>query len=180
MYHAGVPIFHEGSVLTLYQPLKALAHWVRHFRMRFFAIVSLKIRCLWMVKKTLKMLAAKKRRKSNTRQCVSAIDTTWGCIYFGHEFRTRCAKAFRTDVPLETWTRAESPTYSCVYPPLHHPRMKYWSCCKRKTSDFNTFLSQEGCTKGPHVWKKEDTVCVFCQILLMKLHSATYSPHSAV
>lgn len=36
--------------------------------------------------------------------------------------------------------------------------MKYWSCCKRKTSDFNTFLSQEGCTKGAHLWKKKNTV----------------------
>uniref|UniRef100_A0AAX7VH65 Cysteine and histidine-rich domain-containing protein 1 n=1 Tax=Astatotilapia calliptera TaxID=8154 RepID=A0AAX7VH65_ASTCA len=35
-------------------------------------------------------------------------------------------------------------------------RMKYWSCCKRKTSDFNTFLSQEGCTKGTHLWRKKD------------------------
>uniref|UniRef100_A0A673AR87 Cysteine and histidine-rich domain-containing protein 1 n=1 Tax=Sphaeramia orbicularis TaxID=375764 RepID=A0A673AR87_9TELE len=34
--------------------------------------------------------------------------------------------------------------------------MKYWSCCKRKTSDFNTFLSQEGCTKGTHLWRKKD------------------------
>lgn len=34
--------------------------------------------------------------------------------------------------------------------------MKYWSCCKRKTSDFNTFLSQEGCTKGTHLWRKND------------------------
>uniref|UniRef100_A0A8C9VBC4 Cysteine and histidine-rich domain-containing protein 1 n=1 Tax=Scleropages formosus TaxID=113540 RepID=A0A8C9VBC4_SCLFO len=40
--------------------------------------------------------------------------------------------------------------------PIFHEGMKYWSCCKRKTSDFNTFLSQEGCTKGHHMWKKED------------------------
>lgn len=40
---------------------------------------------------------------------------------------------------------------------MHHFRMKYWSCCKRKTSDFNSFLSQEGCNKGSHQWRK-DTV----------------------
>uniref|UniRef100_A0A5F8GKD1 Cysteine and histidine-rich domain-containing protein 1 n=2 Tax=Monodelphis domestica TaxID=13616 RepID=A0A5F8GKD1_MONDO len=34
--------------------------------------------------------------------------------------------------------------------------MKYWSCCKRKTSDFNTFLAQEGCTTGKHLWTKKD------------------------
>ncbi|XP_030056027.1 cysteine and histidine-rich domain-containing protein 1 [Microcaecilia unicolor] len=40
--------------------------------------------------------------------------------------------------------------------PIFHEGMKYWSCCKRKTSDFNTFLSQEGCTKGSHEWTKKD------------------------
>lgn len=48
----------------------------------------------------------------------------------------------------------------CMYHagfPIFHEGMKYWSCCKRKTSDFNTFLSQEGCTRGTHLWKKEDT-----------------------
>ncbi|KAG2456728.1 cysteine and histidine-rich domain-containing protein 1-like isoform X1 [Polypterus senegalus] len=41
--------------------------------------------------------------------------------------------------------------------PIFHEGMKYWSCCKRKTSDFNSFLSQEGCTKGSHLWRKNDT-----------------------
>uniref|UniRef100_A0A671VPP4 Cysteine and histidine-rich domain-containing protein 1 n=1 Tax=Sparus aurata TaxID=8175 RepID=A0A671VPP4_SPAAU len=41
--------------------------------------------------------------------------------------------------------------------PIFHEGMKYWSCCKRKTSDFNTFLSQEGCTKGAHLWRKKDS-----------------------
>ncbi|XP_068122897.1 cysteine and histidine-rich domain-containing protein 1 [Hyperolius riggenbachi] len=40
--------------------------------------------------------------------------------------------------------------------PIFHEGMKYWSCCKRKTSDFNTFLSQEGCAKGSHLWVKKD------------------------
>ncbi|XP_056267632.1 cysteine and histidine-rich domain-containing protein 1 [Pseudoliparis swirei] len=40
--------------------------------------------------------------------------------------------------------------------PIFHEGMKYWSCCKRKTCDFNTFLSQEGCTKGSHLWRKKD------------------------
>lgn len=41
--------------------------------------------------------------------------------------------------------------------PIFHEGMKYWSCCKRKTSDFNSFLSQEGCVKGKHMWTKTDT-----------------------
>ena len=30
--------------------------------------------------------------------------------------------------------------------------MKFWSCCQRKTSDFNQFLQQEPCSKGEHNW----------------------------
>uniref|UniRef100_F7DLN4 Cysteine and histidine-rich domain-containing protein 1 n=1 Tax=Ornithorhynchus anatinus TaxID=9258 RepID=F7DLN4_ORNAN len=40
--------------------------------------------------------------------------------------------------------------------PIFHEGMKYWSCCRRKTSDFNTFLAQEGCTTGKHLWIKKD------------------------
>ena len=34
-------------------------------------------------------------------------------------------------------------------------RMKYWSCCQRKTSDFDNFLNQVGCQEGNHVWLKK-------------------------
>lgn len=53
-------------------------------------------------------------------------------------------------------TNPEIPVAACSF----ISRMKYWSCCKRKTSDFNTFLSQEGCAKGTHMWRKKDTVRV--------------------
>lgn len=46
----------------------------------------------------------------------------------------------------------------CVFHPgfpIFHEGMKYWSCCRRKTSDFNTFLSQEGCSTGDHVWRND-------------------------
>ncbi|XP_059564153.1 cysteine and histidine-rich domain-containing protein 1 isoform X4 [Myotis daubentonii] len=49
----------------------------------------------------------------------------------------------------------------CVYHsgvPIFHEGMKYWSCCRRKTSDFNTFLAQEGCTTGKHMWTAKDAV----------------------
>ena len=35
-------------------------------------------------------------------------------------------------------------TYMCRY--------KYWTCCQRRTSDFDEFLKQEGCTTGEHKW----------------------------
>jgi hypothetical protein len=37
-------------------------------------------------------------------------------------------------------------------------RMKYWSCCQRKTSDFDTFLNQEGCQEGSHLWFKSEVI----------------------
>jgi hypothetical protein len=33
--------------------------------------------------------------------------------------------------------------------------MKYWSCCNKKTSDFNAFLEQVGCSQGNHCWIKD-------------------------
>ncbi|CAL8266327.1 unnamed protein product [Merluccius merluccius] len=61
---------------------------------------------------------------------------------------------------MKSFSGAASNEEVCAYHsgfPIFHEGMKYWSCCKRKTSDFNTFLSQEGCVKGTHIWRKEDT-----------------------
>jgi len=41
--------------------------------------------------------------------------------------------------------------------PVFHEGMKYWSCCQRKTSEFQEFLEQQGCDMGQHKWVKEDT-----------------------
>lgn len=35
---------------------------------------------------------------------------------------------------------------------LHCLSYRYWSCCLKRTSDFDEFLRQEGCTKGKHRW----------------------------
>ncbi|NXD72946.1 CHRD1 protein, partial [Eolophus roseicapillus] len=62
-------------------------------------------------------------------------------------------------VMLMTYEGPQSTEEVCIYHcgvPIFHEGMKYWSCCKRKTSDFNTFLAQEGCTTGTHVWTKKD------------------------
>ena len=45
----------------------------------------------------------------------------------------------------------------CLYHegvPVFHEGMKFWSCCQRKTSDFDAFLDQVGCVEGKHIWKK--------------------------
>ena len=49
--------------------------------------------------------------------------------------------------------------------PIFHEGMKFWSCCQRKTSDFQSFLNQEGCMLGEHKWKKDD-VSLFLILLL--------------
>lgn len=49
----------------------------------------------------------------------------------------------------------------CIHHPgvaVFHEGMKYWSCCKRKTSDFTAFLSQKGCVTGTHEWKLKSAV----------------------
>jgi len=46
---------------------------------------------------------------------------------------------------------------SCLYhtgTAIFHEGIKYWSCCKRKTTDFASFLDQIGCTQGHHCWEK--------------------------
>ena len=50
--------------------------------------------------------------------------------------------------------------------PIFHEGMKYWSCCRRKTTEFDNFLDQEGCETGKHLWIKpevqgEKTSCRF-------------------
>jgi len=36
--------------------------------------------------------------------------------------------------------------------PVFHEGMKYWSCCQRKTTEFQHFLDQEGCEIGSCKW----------------------------
>ncbi|XP_030286943.1 cysteine and histidine-rich domain-containing protein 1 [Sparus aurata] len=48
--------------------------------------------------------------------------------------------------------------------PVFHEGYKYWSCCCIKTTDFNAFLDQKGCTMGKHRWiPKQDKKKVACR-----------------
>ena len=51
--------------------------------------------------------------------------------------------------------------------PIFHEGMKFWSCCQRKTSDFQSFLNQEGCMLGEHKWKKDD-VSLFHKVIFKR------------
>ncbi|KAL1139721.1 hypothetical protein AAG570_006699, partial [Ranatra chinensis] len=42
--------------------------------------------------------------------------------------------------------------------PVFHEGLKFWSCCTKRTTDFNTFLEQVGCTVGEHVWFEKTNV----------------------
>ncbi|KAF6728223.1 Cysteine and histidine-rich domain-containing protein 1 [Oryzias melastigma] len=48
--------------------------------------------------------------------------------------------------------------------PVFHEGYKYWSCCCIRTTDFNAFLDQKGCTTGKHRWvPKQDKKKVACR-----------------
>lgn len=58
----------------------------------------------------------------------------------------------------QAYNGADAGNLSCKHhpgTPIFHEGMKYWSCCKKKTSDFNVFLEQVGCTQGDHCWLTE-------------------------
>ncbi|KAI6203797.1 hypothetical protein M3Y94_00597800 [Aphelenchoides besseyi] len=59
----------------------------------------------------------------------------------------------------ELFNGPESNNTTCTFHPGHeifHEGMKYWSCCEKKTSNFEAFLQQPGCTTGKHMWVKVD------------------------
>lgn len=47
--------------------------------------------------------------------------------------------------------------------PVFHEGYKFWSCCKKKTSDFTTFLGQVGCETGKHKWIQEESTDITCR-----------------
>ncbi|XP_018404405.1 PREDICTED: cysteine and histidine-rich domain-containing protein-like [Cyphomyrmex costatus] len=54
-----------------------------------------------------------------------------------------------------TYTGIVSDEEVCNYHPgvpIFHEGLKYWSCCKKKTTEFSLFLDQPGCMQGKHIW----------------------------
>ncbi|PIK56992.1 putative cysteine and histidine-rich domain-containing protein 1 [Apostichopus japonicus] len=55
----------------------------------------------------------------------------------------------------KTYQGEQSNRERCAYhsgSAVFHEGMKYWSCCKIKTSDFDNFMAQPGCETGDHRW----------------------------
>lgn len=42
--------------------------------------------------------------------------------------------------------------------PVFHEGYKFWTCCNKRTSDFDEFLKQSGCESGRHEWMKPSEV----------------------
>lgn len=76
---------------------------------------------------------------------------------------------------------------TCVYHsgiPIFHEGLKYWSCCQRKTTDFETFIGQVGCQKGNHIWRKDvslfNNILKFSSILVSLLKILVEPSHSSI
>ncbi|KRT81557.1 hypothetical protein AMK59_5843 [Oryctes borbonicus] len=82
---------------------------------------------------------------------------------------------------------------TCTYHPgvpIFHEGLKYWSCCQRRTTDFNAFLNQVGCETGQHVWKKDEdkSKLVRCRWdfhqtgthVFVSIYAKNYSPTKSV
>uniref|UniRef100_A0A3P9JTD4 Zgc:92429 n=1 Tax=Oryzias latipes TaxID=8090 RepID=A0A3P9JTD4_ORYLA len=76
---------------------------------------------------------------------------------------TRCKNAGCKTIYQGSTTDMEACTH---HPgaPVFHEGYKYWSCCCIRTTDFNAFMDQKGCTTGKHSWvPKQDKKKVACR-----------------
>ncbi|XP_026480013.1 cysteine and histidine-rich domain-containing protein [Ctenocephalides felis] len=74
--------------------------------------------------------------------------------------------------------------------PVFHEGLKFWSCCNKRTTDFNAFLSQVGCSLGKHKWTKEvtDKTAVQCRWdwhqtatnVVIAIYAKEYNPADSV
>lgn len=58
-----------------------------------------------------------------------------------------------------TYLGEQSNEETCIYHsgiPVFHEGLKFWTCCAKRTTDFDSFLEQVGCTTGKHVWFKDE------------------------
>merc|ERR1712136_10234 len=55
----------------------------------------------------------------------------------------------------------ESNNKPCIFhpgTPVFHEGYKFWSCCTKRTSDFDEFLKQVGCETGRHKWMRPSEI----------------------
>lgn len=106
-------------------------------------LVELKRTVAPSLRSVLEKMTETKSSESLTESCANHVPVDTPCK------NASCQARFRDE-----GSNAEK----CVYHPgvaVFHEGMKYWSCCQRKTSDFDNFLNQVGCTEGSHLWIKD-------------------------
>ncbi|KAF6775339.1 hypothetical protein AHF37_05132 [Paragonimus kellicotti] len=57
-----------------------------------------------------------------------------------------------------TYSGTAADSELCLYHPgipIFHEGMKFWTCCNRKTSEFEAFMDQMGCATGRHNWTEK-------------------------
>ncbi|XP_054258498.1 cysteine and histidine-rich domain-containing protein morgana-like [Macrosteles quadrilineatus] len=77
-----------------------------------------------------------------------------------------------------TYEGPETLKTPCVHHPgyaVFHEGLKFWSCCTKRTTDFNAFLEQVGCRTDEHVWfKSKGGSSVKCRLDWHQTGSAVY------
>uniref|UniRef100_A0A1B6GUF1 CHORD domain-containing protein n=1 Tax=Cuerna arida TaxID=1464854 RepID=A0A1B6GUF1_9HEMI len=67
---------------------------------------------------------------------------------------------------------------TCIYHPgfpVFHEGMKFWTCCTKRTTDFNSFMEQVGCSTDEHVWfKAKSGSAVKCRLDWHQTSSAVF------
>lgn len=104
-------------------------------------LVHLQPKIMNSLKQELQKMAAAGEQKL----CRGTLEIGWKCC------RSGCSAEY---------TGPEKDAEFCFYhpgTPIFHEGMKFWSCCERKTSDFTSFLNQQGCEKAEgHDWVHPD------------------------
>jgi len=75
------------------------------------------------------------------------------------ESETKMGESCKNNGCKRKYEGAEGDYTNCKYHPgypVFHEGLKFWSCCNRKTTEFQQFLDQEGCEIGTCKWTREE------------------------
>ncbi|RZF35035.1 hypothetical protein LSTR_LSTR009627 [Laodelphax striatellus] len=103
------------------------------------------------VSNSLKQQSSNVPKKSQPEASADASDD--GVIAIGTACKNNSCK-----VTYEGPQTLDTPCQCHPGVPVFHEGLKYWSCCVKRTTDFNVFLEQAGCTTGTHLWRKPKSV----------------------
>ena len=133
-----LPIFKEPKVVVDVPTEQKIKELSSERPARDSAMITPSIKCTPSLKKAvdqkLKAIAEQKLEKTDDDKIAEGTEC----------FRSGCKETYPSKSP-------------CFYHPgnsIFHDALKFWSCCERKTTDFQSFLNQEGCTRKTfHKWK---------------------------